>query len=136
MPMPNPMKGISRIDQPQKHNHGFFVRLTRNGKAHSAFFSDKSRGGREQALTAAQEHHQKLLVKFGPAGKSLQRKWMEEAINIHPQPKPLRPDYLDATRLKWVQCHGFRCLAFLDANGQWVNFYTGKVLTGVLKLIF
>jgi hypothetical protein len=135
MQKPNPMKGISRIDQPEKRTHGYFVRLARAGKTHSAFFPDKTHGGQEQALAAAQEHYQKLLAKFGPVGKSLNRQWMDEAINTKPHARPKRPDYLDAARMKWVQCHGFRCLAFLDATGQWVNFYTGKALTGPLKLI-
>jgi hypothetical protein len=129
------MKGISRIDQPEKHNRGYYVRLARNGKTHSAFFPDKSHGGREAALAAAQSHYQRLLTKFGPATKSAQRKWLEEAINTRPHARPERPDYLDATRLKWVQCQEFRCLAFLDEKGRWINFYNGKVLTGPLRLI-
>lgn len=44
--------GICRIDQPEKYNHGFFVRLQRRGKIHSAFFFDKMHGGREKALAA------------------------------------------------------------------------------------
>jgi hypothetical protein len=60
------MKGISRIDQQEKHNHGFFVRLKRRGKVHSAFFADKSNGGRPAALRAARKHYQKLLKQFGP----------------------------------------------------------------------
>ena len=66
--------GICRIDQPAKHNHGFFVRLQRNGKIHSAFFTDCSHGGRKQALAAAQKHHRKLLRKLGPT-KSKFRQW-------------------------------------------------------------
>ena len=45
--------GICRIDQPQKHNHGFYVRLNRNGKHCARFFSDRAHGTREKAFAAA-----------------------------------------------------------------------------------
>jgi|ERR1035437_1722583 hypothetical protein len=69
--------GICRIDQPAKHNHGFFVRLQRRGKIHPAFFTDCSYGGRKQALAAAQRHYRKLLAKLGPPIR-LQRRWWAE----------------------------------------------------------
>jgi len=133
MPLPNPMKGISRIDQLEKHNHGFFVRLARAGKTHSAFFSDKSHGGREQALAAAQKHYEKLRRQFGPATTPPQFKGLKEAIGEGPEAAPARPKDLDAGQLKWVQCREYRCLAYRDATGRWVNFYTGKVLAGTVK---
>ena len=136
MPLQNPMKGISRIDQPGKHNHGFFVRLARKGKIHSTFFSDKSHGGREKALAAAQQHYQGLLLKFGPTTTPPQFQWLQETVGGSPATKPARPPDLDSTQLKWVQCRGYRCLAYRDAEGRWVNFYTGKVLTGVVKPIY
>jgi hypothetical protein len=37
--------------------------------------------------------------------------------------------------LVWVQCKGYRCLAYRDATGKWINFYTGKELTGFFKVI-
>lgn len=52
---------ISRIDQPEKHNHGYYVRLTRNSKTQSKFFSDKSSGGKRAALKAAKNHEAELL---------------------------------------------------------------------------
>ena len=69
--------GICRIDQPAKHNHGFFVRLQRRGKIHSAFFSDKQHGGQAQALAAAQQHYKKLLAKLGLAKHRPRRRWAE-----------------------------------------------------------
>jgi len=66
MSTPNRTPGISRIDQPAKRTHGFFVRLRRRGKVHSAFFTDQRYGGRKRALTAAQKHYRKLLAKLGP----------------------------------------------------------------------
>lgn len=52
---------ISRIDQPHKHNHGYFVRVTRNGDTKSKFFPDKSSGGKRAALRAAKECNAELL---------------------------------------------------------------------------
>jgi hypothetical protein len=37
--------------------------------------------------------------------------------------------------LAWVQCKGYRCLAYLDATGKWINFYTGEKLTDFVKII-
>ena len=37
--------------------------------------------------------------------------------------------------LVWVQCKEFRCLAYLDEAGKWINFYTGKKLTDFVKII-
>ena len=65
MNRPSATPGICRIDQPHKYNHGFFVRLARRRKIHSAFFSDKIHGGREQAFAAAQAHYLKLREKLG-----------------------------------------------------------------------
>lgn len=79
MNRPSATPGICRIDQPHKHNHGFFVRLARRGKIHSAFFSDKKHGGREQAFAAAQAHYLKLRQKLGmPQRRS--RRWNSQIV--------------------------------------------------------
>jgi hypothetical protein len=52
---------ISRIDQPERHNHGYYVRLTRNQKTQSKFFADKSNGGKRAALRAAKLHEAELV---------------------------------------------------------------------------
>jgi hypothetical protein len=44
----------------------------------------------------------------------------------------LDPNHKD---LVWVQCKEYRCLAYLDEAGKWINFYTGKKLTGSVKII-
>jgi len=59
-------RGIARIDQREKHNHGFFVRLQRTGIIHSAFFADKSYGGKRRAFRAAQKHFRSLEKKYRP----------------------------------------------------------------------
>jgi hypothetical protein len=69
--------GICRIDQPAKHNHGFFVRLQHRGKIHPAFFTDCAYGGRKPALAAAQKHYRNLLEKLGLAKISPRRRWAE-----------------------------------------------------------
>ena len=135
MPDPNPMKGISRIDQPEKHNHGFFVRLTRRGAVHSAFFSDKSCGGQDKALAAAQQCYQKLLAQFGPPAK--RNKYAGPLVlslgsrlkySVQPQNPP-------ANDVVWVQCSDRRCLAFLDEQGFWVSLYTRRQITDFVRII-
>jgi hypothetical protein len=37
--------------------------------------------------------------------------------------------------LVWIQCKEYRCLAYLDAAGKWINFYTGKKLKDFVKII-
>jgi hypothetical protein len=71
------MPGISRIDQPAKRTHGFFVRLQRQGKTNSAFFTDRRHGGRKLALAAAQKYYRKLLAKFGPPVRKRRRRQAE-----------------------------------------------------------
>jgi hypothetical protein len=71
MNTPSKTPNISRIDQPSHRTHGFFLRASRQGKIFSGFFSDKTYGGRAQALAAAQEHRVKLLKIVGlPLQKS------------------------------------------------------------------
>jgi hypothetical protein len=66
--------GISRIDQHEKRTHGFFVRLTRNGKIHNAFFADRRCGGKGKALLAARAHYLQLLKKHGAMSR---RAWAQ-----------------------------------------------------------
>ena len=77
MNTPSRTPGICRIDQPAKHNHGYFVRLQRRGKIHSAYFTDCWYGGRKRALAAAQKHYWELLAKLGPAQWPTRRWWAE-----------------------------------------------------------
>jgi hypothetical protein len=46
-------KGISRIDQPEKHNHGWLVQVTFEGKTHRKWFSDNKHGGKKKAFAQA-----------------------------------------------------------------------------------
>ena len=46
MTEPRPNYGITRIDQPEKKNHGFYVRITHRGKGFQKYFPDKSLGGK------------------------------------------------------------------------------------------
>jgi hypothetical protein len=68
------MRGISRIDQPEKRTHGFFVRLQRRGISHNAFFADQSYGGKRRALRAAQRHFRILEKKYRPMTR---KRWAE-----------------------------------------------------------
>jgi hypothetical protein len=59
---PSRRRGISRIDQPEKRTHGWFVRVGYHerrdgsyGPRHTRFFGDASHGGKGKALTAAEK---------------------------------------------------------------------------------
>lgn len=58
--------GISRIDQPERNNYGYYVRVTRSGTQHAKFFADRQNGGKRKALEAARKHLQKLLKAMPP----------------------------------------------------------------------
>ncbi len=61
---PRPNYGISRIDQPEKKNHGYYVRISHKGKSTQKFFPDKSSGGKAKALKAAREFRDSVLRKL------------------------------------------------------------------------
>ena len=61
------MYGISRIDQPEKKNHGWYVRVTFQGKTEQKFFADKAHGTKPKALKMAQEHRDHLVTLLPPA---------------------------------------------------------------------
>lgn len=54
-------KGISRIDQPEKKNHGWFVRLQRNGKRFNSFFADSKYGGKKKAFAEARKAYDSMV---------------------------------------------------------------------------
>lgn len=64
IPRPRPNYAISRIDQPEKGNYGFYVRITHRGKTHQKWFPDKKSGGKPKALRLAREHRNRLLSKM------------------------------------------------------------------------
>jgi hypothetical protein len=61
--------GISRIDQPEKYNHGYYVRVRRDGVTKAKFFADKSNGGKRAALKAAKEYETDLIQKADSKGR-------------------------------------------------------------------
>lgn len=61
--------GVSRIDQPDKHNHGWYMRLTRCGKRIATFFADKKYGGKAKALAQARKHYAKLNRQHPPMSR-------------------------------------------------------------------
>jgi len=58
---PASMRGISRIDQEEKNNHGWFVRLMRDGERYNAFFADKKNGGKGKALALAKKAYAEMV---------------------------------------------------------------------------
>lgn len=70
MQTPRPTYGISRIDQPEKKNHGYYVRITHRGKTQQKYFPDKALGGKSKSLRAAKEFRDKVVSKL-PKAKQL-----------------------------------------------------------------
>jgi hypothetical protein len=58
------MYGISRIDQPEKKNHGWYVRITFKGVITQKFFSDRTYVSKPKALKAAQAHRDTLVAQL------------------------------------------------------------------------
>ncbi|NJM05969.1 AP2 domain-containing protein [Candidatus Gracilibacteria bacterium] len=56
-------KGISRIDH--KRTHGYFARVSWEGRVHSKLFSDKKHGDRLAALAAALEWRDEMEKQLG-----------------------------------------------------------------------
>ena len=46
-------KGISRIEQPERHTVGWYGRVAFQGRVHSKYFGDRTHGGTEAALREA-----------------------------------------------------------------------------------
>ena len=67
MPEIKPNYGISRIDQPEKKNHGFYVRITNKRKTSQKFFPDKSCGGKAKAQKMAKSYRNKVFNKLPKA---------------------------------------------------------------------
>jgi hypothetical protein len=67
----SPNKNISRIDidgsKTAKGTHGFQVRLMRDGRATSKFFSDSAYKSKAKALSAARAFRDSQVKKLGPA---------------------------------------------------------------------
>lgn len=64
MVAPRANYGITRIDQPEKKNHGYYVRITHRGETHQKYFPDKSSGGKSKALKLAKTYRDELLAKM------------------------------------------------------------------------
>jgi len=66
----SPNRNISRIDidgaAGTKGTHGFQVRIMRDGKPVSKFFSDSTHKGKNKALGAARAYRDKLVSQLGP----------------------------------------------------------------------
>jgi hypothetical protein len=59
------LKSISRIDQPEKHTHGWYVRVHFKGKEVSKFFPDKLHKGKNKALANALVFRNETEEKLG-----------------------------------------------------------------------
>ncbi|MBA2501591.1 MAG: hypothetical protein H0V27_01810 [Pyrinomonadaceae bacterium] len=61
------MRNISRVDQEKKNQHGWLVRMMRDGRKFQKFFYDGTYGGKTNALRRAKEHRDELLRQYPPS---------------------------------------------------------------------
>ncbi|HFE64068.1 hypothetical protein B1H10_01870 [candidate division KSB1 bacterium 4484_188] len=54
-------KGVSRIEQPEKNNYGWYVRVRYHGEIKSKFFADRKNGGRGKAFQMAKSWYKKEM---------------------------------------------------------------------------
>ncbi len=86
-------RGIVRIDQPEKYNHGWWVRRRRLAKMYSKFFADKKHGGKAKALGAARRYNDELTRVLGRADAKQARKnalARKGAKSVRPQKRARR----------------------------------------------
>lgn len=67
------MKNITRIDQDSKNTYGWFVRIRRDGKQISKFFSDGKYGGKDAALEEAIRYRDTHLDEWNRLAKNAER---------------------------------------------------------------
>lgn len=58
-------KNVSRIDQADKKHHGWYVRVSSEGRVTAKFFSDRGTGSRAKALKAAIAYRDELIAELG-----------------------------------------------------------------------
>jgi hypothetical protein len=109
--------GITRIDQPEKKNHGFYVRITHRGKSHQKYFPDKSLGGKNKALAAAKVHRDALLEKMPKykrdAAARKKRRIKHSGVTgvTHVVSKSTKGKIYEYWQAAWVDSKSQRCTA-------------------------
>jgi hypothetical protein len=56
-------------------------------------------------------------------------------IRFLPKAGPAKKPDAKHGGLVWVQCDGYRCLAYINEGRKWVNFYTGEKLKDFVNVI-
>lgn len=64
--VPKNIKGVYRVDQPQKAQHGFVARLQRGGYKFQKFCADANHGGPEGAFRAAYAAYREMMEAAPP----------------------------------------------------------------------
>ncbi len=108
MNTPRPNYGITRIDQPDKKNHGFYVRITHKGKSFQKYFPDKSNGGKAKAQRRAKEFRDEILARLPvykqEAASKKRRKIKQSGITgvTHVVSKSIKGKSYDYWQAAWV----------------------------------
>lgn len=58
-------RGVSRVDNPKRNTHGWYVRVRFGGEGRARFFSDSVHGGRDKALQLAVDERNDLERELG-----------------------------------------------------------------------
>ena len=82
MPEIKPNYGISRIDQPEKKNHGFYVRITNKGKTTQKFFPDMSCGGKSKAQKMAKAFRPRIAVAATTVHRHERTSWRARRVVV------------------------------------------------------
>jgi len=56
---------------------------------------------------------------------------MSNSLSPHKNELPFRTRAVPVQ----VQCENFRCLAFQDKDGRWLDYHNGKLLTGRVHIV-
>lgn len=74
------MYGITRIDQDEKKNHGFYVRISVDKVITEKYFPDKSSGGKAKALKLAKAYRDELFAGLSPERQALASRKKRQAL--------------------------------------------------------
>lgn len=115
---------VSRIDieqteeHPDRHpTHGWQVRVRRDGKRHSRFFSDSKYDGKESALKAAIEYRDQLLDDLPEPAASPRKAWSNTGVvGLSVRDKKEAEGEALYVHINWINKEGKRRAASFSVN--------------------
>jgi len=107
------MRNITRVDYARKHQHGWWVRIHRDGEMIHKFFSDSACGGGSSALHEAKSHRDALLLIYpkperGNMFNKTNSRNQSGIAGIHKTRSIKRGIYYEVWQAGWVLPNGKR----------------------------